>query len=156
MKDKAFDLMLFLCCGGYFLGAVGEVKQDYITTYELIAIKGFEELGGDRSIRCLGSTELKKLCPSGLHLFLGNCGITQILLSCLLFPNSDQHWSFFDFLMWIWSQNCIIMVTVKSNLHWDLTDAECLFFSLLRCAKMNSSTRTLRCLEMLPSKISKI
>lgn len=69
VKDKAFDLMLFLCCRVFVCLFVFEARL--YKTYELIAMKGFEELGG-------GSE--------------GNCGIKQILLStqplmCLIFAS---------------------------------------------------------------------
>lgn len=58
MKHKALDLK-FLCCGGDFWGGI--LKQDYIKTYELIAIKGFEELGGGNGIDPLDD-KVGKLC----------------------------------------------------------------------------------------------
>lgn len=146
-----------------FLGEGGGVKQDYIKMYELIAVKGFEELGGGNGINPLdvwgwqsGKNFVRVDCVFFWEIdrfyYLDFCFPIQI--STGAFWHFDLNLNPIPLLVWN-VQNCSTMVTVKSNLRWDPSVRVSFFSSsLLRCAKINSSTRTLRCLEMLPSKIS--
>lgn len=61
-KDKAFDLMLFLCCRVFFKSLFVFEARLY-KTYEMIVIKDFEELADGNE---------------------GSCSITQIFLSTQL------------------------------------------------------------------------